>query len=74
MRMSNPERSARALHALQCYQTLIGEVDPTFETTVADLLGDLRHFCDLKGLDFERIDRQGDQFYSAELASEGVGS
>jgi hypothetical protein len=36
------------------------------EAFVVDLLTDLRHFCDGRGLDFERLDRAAEQHHAAE--------
>ncbi len=71
MRMSNAERSARARHALDCYQSLVGEVDESFATTVADLMTDLHHFCDYMGIDFEHVSSEGDRYYRYERIEEG---
>ena len=71
MSLSNAERSARARHALDCYQNLVGEVDESFGATVADLLADLHHFCDHIGLDFEHVSSEGERYYREERIEEG---
>ena len=38
-----------------------------FETALADLLANARHFCDLRKIDFAVIDRAAHRNYSAEV-------
>ena len=44
------------------------------EAFVIDLLADLRHFCDGRGLDFGRLDPVAYQHYSEETREERLGA
>lgn len=62
----NDERAARVV--LACYPSYD---DDTLETMVCDLLGDLRHLCDLMGWDFAALDKGSHLTYSRELHESG---
>ena len=66
MSMSNRERANRAKPALCSYQDLVGEVDPSFEATVSDLLADIRHFCDDHNLNFDDLEQRALRHYHSE--------
>lgn len=46
------------------------EVRQDPESAISDVLTDLRHYCDLLGLDFAEIDGRGYRNYSAEVVEE----
>jgi hypothetical protein len=58
--MTNRMRAEWAAHAVSRYARAVGqehdgEVTEEIETTVGDLLADLRHFCDGHGVDFDAM-------------------
>jgi len=57
--------------ALATYSDLTGLGDPTLDqSVVADLIADLRHWCDYRDWSFEQLDSQGYKHYIAELAEQ----
>lgn len=68
--LCNPWRGARVLVALaEIYHPEEEDGDP--ENMIRDALADLRHACDLAGLDFFRQDRIARDNYQAECGEEG---
>jgi hypothetical protein len=64
---SNTRRAARALLCVwPSYD------DDTLETGLSDLMTDIRHLCDLAGLDFYAIERQGKRGYDDERHACGL--
>jgi hypothetical protein len=60
--------------ALESYACATGLGDPALdESVVADLLADLRHWCDQSGWDFGVLDRQGYNHYLQELSAAATG-
>jgi hypothetical protein len=57
------ERILCAATAVEAYND--NKDDPA--TIAADLLADLRHFCDLHGLPFEEMDTRGREAYLDEI-------
>jgi hypothetical protein len=56
--------------ALETYACATGHGDPALdESVVADLLADLRHWCDQSGWNFDALDRQGYNHYLRELST-----
>ena len=49
---------------------LRGNDNSTEYYRVADVLTDLRHFCDAKGIDFDQEMRMADTYYISELEEE----
>lgn len=63
----NARRAMFAVAALKGYVAVTGAVEAP-DTSIADLLGDLRHLCDALGLDFGQLSDRGYSYYSEELA------
>jgi hypothetical protein len=64
----NPENQARAERIL-CAAAAVeayNENKDEPETIAADMLADLRHYCDAHGLDFADCDRRGQDHYTNE--------
>lgn len=59
---TNDERAARVV--LACYPSYD---DDTLETMVCDLMGDLRHLCDLMGWSFAMLNTGAEKTYSREV-------
>ena len=64
-RAQNEQRASRVADALQYRDYL--ECRGEEATAVRDLLADLRHYCDLYGIDFAEQDRIAHDNYLAEL-------
>jgi hypothetical protein len=65
----NEENELRA-RRIMCAATAVEAYRDNMEDPdqlAADLLADLRHFCDIHGLDFAALDRQGRAAYLEEL-------
>jgi len=58
----NMNRIARARVAVKGYA---GEFHD-LEANIVDILADIRHLCEAKGMDFERLDRTARSNYEAE--------
>lgn len=58
----NVERAARALRALRAYKSAGSDE----QEGLGDLLGDLRHVCDMLGLDFETANASGRGHHACE--------
>lgn len=65
--MNNSHRGARILRALF---DLYGEDDS--ETAIRDALADIRHACDLTGLEMRECDERAREAYAAETLEEGA--
>lgn len=61
--MTRAERILCAATAVEAYAD--SRKDP--DQLAADMLADLRHFCDMMGLDFDAADRQGREAYLEEI-------
>lgn len=61
--MIRQENRIHALSAEKALQTIYGGVT---ERVITDMLSDLRHLCDAKGIEFGKIDRIAYRKYSAE--------
>ena len=57
------ERILCAATAVKAYRDNMEEPDQL----AADLLADLRHFCDLHGLSFDDVSQRGQSAYSEEI-------
>lgn len=57
------QRIQCAATAIEPYANNIGEPD----LLAADILADMRHYCDLHGLDFDDVNRRGQIAYDAEI-------
>ena len=67
---NNRKRAEWASRALKEYALNVSslndfELEP--ETTVSDLLADIRHFCDSKEIDFDDALAQAKRHYGAEM-------
>ena len=65
MNEENKTRANRILCAATAVETYIENRDDP-AAMAADMLADLRHFCDLHGLDFADCDRRGRDHYTNE--------
>jgi len=74
MSPENSARSQRALFALRSYFWAKGErlADEDLDAGITDLLADLRHLCDARGLSFEHLDGWALEHHAAELAEGGA--
>jgi len=60
----------RAGYALAAVKEFINQTQAdNLPTAIGDLIGDLLHFCDQEGLDFERLLRKGRGYHAKETAS-----
>ena len=66
--ITNETRAQWAEETLDTFRA-ITRVD-TDEDAVADLLADLRHYCDANGLDYATLDERGGMHYEYELKTE----
>jgi hypothetical protein len=66
--MTNADHARRALDALAL------NPDPNNTDAVIDLMADLRHACDLLGLDYAELDRIALSYYRQELALAALAS
>lgn len=63
----NNDRAKWALEAVAAFQRATGLSDADgLDTAIGDLLGDLQHLCDQKGLDFEALVDKGGRYYEEE--------
>lgn len=62
--ITNGKRAGFAAIAIDTYQQITGS---DAETAIKDLLGDLQHFCDRHGLDFEEELEGGREMYKYEI-------
>lgn len=62
---TNADRAEKARAAVEHYCG-----DPDLETSIGDVLGDLRHLCDEQGFDFDALLERGRDHYDYELADE----
>lgn len=62
---TNDQRAQRALQILQAYVDLCGGV-VSIEDAMVDLVTDLAHACDLKGLDWDKIGGLAYEHYEEE--------
>ncbi|MBV6635498.1 MAG: hypothetical protein KI788_06310 [Mameliella sp.] len=65
----NVAAAARAIEAMAWMYDLD---EDEIENMIRDMLTDMRHACDLLGIDFARQDRIARDNYQAELGREGV--
>jgi hypothetical protein len=70
----NDDRAEWALDAVQCFMKRTGltEEGDGLDTAIYDLIADLAHLCDRRGLDLYDLCRQSHEHYSAE--TDGVGT
>ena len=66
MNTENQIRAERILCAATAVEAYCDNMEEP-DQLAADLLADLRHFCDLHGLDFAALDRRGRAAYLEEL-------
>lgn len=69
-RHDNGRRAGFAATTLLAFARHTGLLDQDTDTSIVDLLGDLRHLCDALHLDFHKLDRTGERHYTAELRGE----
>jgi len=74
MTNTNKMRARRALKALNAYRALMG-LDRTtggamLDESVIDILTDLRHLCNQKGLDFKGVDRCAESHFLVEVRAD----
>jgi len=68
MTVNNYDRADFARRTLEAYRRIVrGDM----ETALGDLLGDLRHYCDLQGLDFAKVNKRAHHMYLTELEEDG---
>jgi hypothetical protein len=65
----NAARASFAAAALVAYVNQVGD-SGDLETSIADLLGDLRHLCDALGIGYGDADGRGEYHYDAEIHGE----
>jgi hypothetical protein len=65
----NEERAGWAMEAVETFmqETGLTEADG-IETAIGDLLGDIRHLCDKRSLDFDELVAKGKGYYDEEVA------
>lgn len=69
---TNPERAERITTLMSTYDDLLGEVHEEPDALrLASVLTDVRHFCDVHGIDYYEAERTSYQHYLAERPSHG---
>jgi len=69
--VKNADRAARARRLVNLYRKEVGhEGSEELYTSVGDLLADLRHLCEVEGLDWDEVDSDGETNFEEELADE----
>jgi len=68
LEVTNETRAQWAEETLDTFRAITG-VD-TDEDAVADLLADLRHYCDANGFDYATLDDRGGMHYTFEVVEE----
>lgn len=69
MRTRNIVRAQRVATTLEYYKReQLGESGPLDETVLADLLADMRHYCERHQLDFVGLTQRADHHYTEEAA------
>lgn len=66
----NKDRASWALAAVETFRAETGMDSEDLDTVVGDLLADLAHLCDERGLDFGHLIWRADMHYTAETSSE----
>jgi hypothetical protein len=66
----NDTNAERASKALQCVYPSYDDAD--VRQSIQDVLGDLRHLCDLLEYDFSEIDSDAREMYLVELGECGI--
>ena len=61
----NNIRAAWGALALDAYTNIVGRDD--LDTSVADLLANLRHLCDALGVDFDIANHRAERYYDDEI-------
>jgi hypothetical protein len=61
---SNADRCAWAQVIISHYRALVGDDDD--QTSAVDLLADLRHWADKRGLDFDQLNATAETHYQEE--------
>jgi len=61
--MKNPNQ----MHVVTAEKALTAVYDDTGEEGITDILSDLRHLCDVKRLDFAKLDRRAYRNYAGEF-------
>lgn len=70
---TNKDRARWALAAVKEYARIVGddiEEEEGLETAISDLLADLRHLCDKRGISFYICDHRGHEHYTEEVVEE----
>lgn len=67
---TNKDRAGWAFDAVVSFAQIVGQQDEDLETNMSDLLANLRHLCDRKGLKWSEVDNRGHMHYSAEVVEE----
>jgi hypothetical protein len=69
---NNLARAGFCMGAIEAFaiRTFGGTDNESADTAVGDLLGDLRHYCDYAGLDYEAANARGQHHYEAEIRGE----
>jgi hypothetical protein len=74
MTNTNKARARRALKALNAYRKLMGlrrtTGGPNMDESVIDIVTDLRHLSNQKGLDFKAVERNSESHFMAEVHGE----
>jgi hypothetical protein len=63
----NTRRAGFVISALRAYSQKTGMSGEDFETTISDMLGDMRHLCDALDVDFDAASERGGGHYEAEV-------
>lgn len=64
--MTNLERASAAEQAIVRHRSTKGETRTDSPTEIVDLLTDLRHLCDIRGIDFAALDGTAFDRYTRE--------
>lgn len=65
----NDARASFVARALAAYREVV-RGDEEVETVMSDFLGDMRHFADAVGVDFDAVNDRGQYHYEAEIVGD----
>lgn len=69
--MADPKKAVRlAKEALQAHQQASGNVGEDMATRISDLIADLKHLADSKGISFDQVLDRASEYYDSDIQGE----
>jgi len=65
--ITNMERGERLCYPLEAYQRKMHLLDEDWETVAGDFISDFMHWCDMYGVDVERVIASAKSIYQEEI-------